>query len=152
MRTIKIPAREESLRVQSIISLSVSYINRTVTVIHALGDMVGGEFVPEVGTEIHESIDFDQLMSEGPDWAPGKPAGSFRKEDVLEALDRTKARKKREHQEALDNLRTEKDDDAAFRAKRAAQRAKNRQEMVARSKADLQGNREAALIKKPAKE
>lgn len=94
MRKIQVPAQKAAELTQGIISLSISYINQTAEVGYGYGDVVDGRFVPIQSTVVYEQIDFAELMEGQPDYAPNKPAGDFKQEDVFAVLDRKKERER----------------------------------------------------------
>lgn len=62
-----------------------------VAPVNADGTMVNGNVFEEY--EI-AGDDFDELVSENPSWAPGKPAGTYRNEDLWVFIDRYRAKEK----------------------------------------------------------
>lgn len=86
-RVQRVPAKKAVDRVQGVISLSISYLNKTAEVGWAYGEEVDGEFVPDLTTAMYEQIDYNALMA-GKE--SGKPAGEFRIDDVFEVLDEKK--------------------------------------------------------------
>lgn len=83
-RVQRVPAKKAADVVQGVISLSISYLNKTAEVGWAYGAEVDGEFVPDLATAVYEQVDYSALMA-GKD--TGKPEGEFRVDDVFEALD-----------------------------------------------------------------
>lgn len=83
-RLLRVPAKKAIDRVQGVISLSISYLNKTAEVGWAYGEDVDGVFVPDLTTAVYEMIDYNLLMA-GKE--TGKPEGEFRVEDVFEVLD-----------------------------------------------------------------
>lgn len=91
MRQKTIPAQAKRTVVEIVIACSISYINKTVQFAIAEATEVDGELVPDLSTQDYITLtgdDFDDLMGESPDWAPGKPANSFRQDDLFTVLDR----------------------------------------------------------------
>jgi len=79
---------------EMVVAVSVSYVHRVVQVGVAPATEDGGELVPVVGATVYTTIRGDQyneLMAESPEWAPGKPAGSFREQDLFHILDQMEA-------------------------------------------------------------
>jgi hypothetical protein len=86
-----IPATKKLEVAEDIIALSISYVNKTAEVGTAQGEIVEGEFVPDMSTAVYEMIDFDELMAP----SDGKPKGEFRKDDVFAVIDTKHAKKGR---------------------------------------------------------
>lgn len=83
-RVQRVPAKKAVERVQGVISLSISYLNKTAEVGWAYGEEVDGEFVPDLSTAVYELVDYDTLMA-GKE--TGKPQGEFRIDDLFDVLD-----------------------------------------------------------------
>jgi|GEM_PF-3532793 len=83
-----VPAAPEREVEEGIIAISISYVNKSASVGRAYGHTIDGEFVPDMSTAVYEEVDFNKLMQGQPEWAPNKPAGSFRLDDVFQVLDR----------------------------------------------------------------
>ena len=91
MREKTVPAQPEKTVTEIIIACSISYINGTVQFAIADATEVDGELVPDLSTTEYVNIqgpEFDELMGESPEWAPGKPADVFRPADLFSFLDK----------------------------------------------------------------
>jgi hypothetical protein len=91
MRQKTIPAQAKRTVVEIVIACSISYINKTVQFAIAEATDVDGELVPDLATQEYITLtgdDFDDLMGDSPEWAPGKPLNSFRPDDLFTVLDR----------------------------------------------------------------
>ncbi len=110
MREIAVP---QQTMLEDIISFEHNQVNSFVKVLVGKGQTVNGKFEPfpsqsyEAITIINvpgltnsmtgevvkqEHMDYDELLSEHPAWAPTKPAGVFRKEDLWHFVDLIRAR------------------------------------------------------------
>jgi len=82
-KEIEIPARRARYYLSG---FSHSVEAREVNVSIGIGSEVDGQVVMEPGSVRNVRIsgeDYDELLSASPEWAPGKPAGKFRPEDLL---------------------------------------------------------------------
>lgn len=87
MRDKIIAAIAERVVKESIASITVSYLYKSATVGIVLGEIVEDAFVPDHTTLKYTDISFEELMSANPIWAPNKPEGNFRVEDIFALLD-----------------------------------------------------------------
>lgn len=110
MRTQTIP---QQTVVEDLISFEHHQVNDFVKVLVGRGQTINGKFEP-FPSQAYESItiidspgltnsttgevvkqehmDYQELMSANPNWAPTKPAGVFRKEDLWHFVDTIRAR------------------------------------------------------------
>ncbi len=90
MREITLPAQQETTAIEVLVAVSISYLHRTVEAGITFATEAGEQLIPDMARIQYITLRgewYDLLMSESPDWAPGKPAGSFREADVFQVLD-----------------------------------------------------------------
>lgn len=89
MREIIIPAQAAETLVERIAVLRIVYDSNHIEVVTEYGTMTEGEFsrTAEGQRTIINGDAYNEIMSESPQWAVGKPAGQFREEDVFIVLD-----------------------------------------------------------------
>lgn len=89
-RTQTIPPQEEKQVIESILRYTVTP-DKSVEFVHCYGtEDTEGNFTQEPGTvkvTTFLGAEFAELMSANPSWAPLKPAGTFRAEDLFALLD-----------------------------------------------------------------
>jgi hypothetical protein len=85
MREIIIPAVPEHTVLEDVTSITIESTMKNITLILAryqAGENIGHRSV-SLGTAGYQLL----METESPEWAPGKPMGSFRREDIFAVLD-----------------------------------------------------------------
>ena len=79
------PAKSEQIIDEDLISLSVNYQSKAVSVLLGLVDENG---VANNARSVNITGEwYDLLMTKNPKWAKGKPSGEFRTDDVFYVID-----------------------------------------------------------------
>tara|TARA_R110000822_G_scaffold45921_5_gene122596 strand:+ start:3896 stop:4201 length:306 start_codon:yes stop_codon:yes gene_type:complete len=90
MREILIPEVPAQALVERIAVLRIVYDSNHIEVVTELGTVTDGVFTRTADGErtIINGDAYTEIMSESPAWAPNKPSGSFREDDVFVILDK----------------------------------------------------------------
>lgn len=132
-----------------IFAKSESLVNRTLIISYGPGVVQNGKIVVKPNDCRDLTIqgeDYDELMSESPEWAPNKPAGTYRDEDLLAYLDVVEERVEKR---VSDNKNLHKE--VLEMQQRSAEKAEERRlaliaEMENRAKKDLEDAQNASEI------
>jgi hypothetical protein len=92
--------RTQTITVTEDIVLFEHKVNTFVRILLGRGTVVDGKFqvFPDQNYDVimivdgHISLDYTELMSANPSWAPNKPAGVFRQEDLWHFVDLIRSR------------------------------------------------------------
>ena len=87
-RTVVVPAQSVLEDIRSV----EEYIGDSVRVLVGVVSSEGVFLVPQQFSIFEvKGADYAELVSASPSWAPGKPAGTFRNEDLWVFIDRQRA-------------------------------------------------------------
>lgn len=82
-RTITIPASAERTATQSLLRISINIGFGVEIVLNTDG---------KVSTRTFSGAEYDELLAESPEWAPDKPGGVFRPQDIFAFMDHLEAK------------------------------------------------------------